>query len=208
MTAPVAILETSAAPPWRAARASWVRLVREGQPLGPAPLRLRSPRDVQTLLAPRVAQELGEVFYLLALDAQSQVLGILELTRGTATCSLIHPREVYRAAIALGAVSIIVAHNHPSGDPTPSADDRTVTRQLADAGKLLDHPAAGPRRSRRRPVRVVCGGELALMAPTLRPCCAALVDRYREVRQGDERDQATLFLFSVRVPPGGLGRGA
>src|SRR2546428_8247510 len=63
-----------------------------------------------------------------------------EVTRGILNSSLVHPREVFRLAIAFGAAGIIVAHNHPSGDPTPSADDRTITRQLVDAGRLLDIP--------------------------------------------------------------------
>ena len=59
---------------------------------------------------------------------------------GILNSSLVHPREVFRLAIAFGAAGIIVAHNHPSGDPTPSADDRAITRQLVDAGRLLDIP--------------------------------------------------------------------
>jgi DNA repair protein RadC len=62
------------------------------------------------------------------------------ITRGLLNSSLVHPREVFRAAIAEAAAGIIVVHNHPSGDPTPSAEDRTVTRQLAEAGRLLDLP--------------------------------------------------------------------
>jgi DNA repair protein RadC len=52
----------------------------------------------------------------------------------------VHPREVFAPAILLGAVAIVVAHNHPSGDPTPSAEDRSITAQLVSAGKLLDIP--------------------------------------------------------------------
>src|SRR5207249_2057129 len=77
---------------------------------------------------------------LLAIGSQSQVLGDLLITRGILNSSLVHPREVFRAAIAEAAAGIIVVHNHPSGDPTPSADDRSVTRQLVDAGRLLDVP--------------------------------------------------------------------
>src|SRR5437773_1088803 len=76
----------------------------------------------------------------LAVGSQSQILGDLLITRGILNSSLVHPREVFRAAIAEAAAGIIVVHNHPSGDPTPSADDRAVTRQLVDAGRLLDLP--------------------------------------------------------------------
>jgi DNA repair protein RadC len=62
------------------------------------------------------------------------------VTRGILDSSLVHPREVFRAAIAEAAAGIIVVHNHPSGDPTPSTEDRTVTRQLVAAGQLLDLP--------------------------------------------------------------------
>ena len=81
-----------------------------------------------------------EEFHLLALDSQSQVLREVLVTRGLLNSSLVHPREVFRAAIAEAAAGIIVVHNHPSGDPTPSAEDRAVTRQLVAAGRLLDLP--------------------------------------------------------------------
>jgi DNA repair protein RadC len=81
-----------------------------------------------------------EEFHLLALDSQSRVLREVLVTRGILDSSLVHPREVFRAAIAEAAAGIIVVHNHPSGDPTPSAEDRTVTRQLVAAGQLLDVP--------------------------------------------------------------------
>src|SRR2546429_585004 len=68
------------------------------------------------------------------------VVGDRLITRGILNSSLVHPREVFRAAIAEAAAGIIVVHNHPSGDPTPSADDRAVTRQLVEAGRLLDLP--------------------------------------------------------------------
>jgi DNA repair protein RadC len=81
-----------------------------------------------------------EEFHLLVLDAQHRVTRDLLITRGTLTSSLVHPREVFRAAIAEAAAGVVVVHNHPSGDPAPSADDRQVTRQLVEAGRLLDLP--------------------------------------------------------------------
>ena len=91
------------------------------------------------LCAPAARPEVEE-FHLLALDTQSQVLREVLVTRGLLNSSLVHPREVFRAAIAEAAAGIIVVHNHPSGDPTPSAEDRAVTRQLVAAGRLLDLP--------------------------------------------------------------------
>jgi DNA repair protein RadC len=113
------------------------RLAREERP--PA-LRIREPEDVVRLFDGRLRDLQVEEFHLLALDSQSQVLREVLITRGLLNSSLVHPREVFRAAIAEAAAGIIVVHNHPSGDPTPSAEDRTVTRQLAEAGRLLDLP--------------------------------------------------------------------
>src|SRR6266536_3431497 len=96
--------------------------------------------DVQRFYASRLRDLAVEEFHVLALGSQSQVLGDLLITRGILNSSLVHPREVFRAAIAEAAAGIIVVHNHPSGDATPSADDRAVTRQLVDAGRLLDVP--------------------------------------------------------------------
>jgi len=118
----------------------WIRLVRELDPAHAEPVLIRNPQDVHRLLHLRASQELGEVFYLITLNAQAAVVGLHEVTRGTLTSSLVHPREVFIRAIADCAAGIIVGHNHPSGDPTPSQEDRAVTRQLVEAGKVLDVP--------------------------------------------------------------------
>ena len=113
---------------------------RVGTETEPPPARVRGPADVQRFYGTRLRDLAVEEFHVLALGSQSQILGDLLITRGILNSSLVHPREVFRAAIAEAAAGIIVVHNHPSGDPTPSADDRTVTRQLVDAGRLLDLP--------------------------------------------------------------------
>jgi DNA repair protein RadC len=113
------------------------RLAREDRP---PVLRVREPEDVVRVFAGRLRDLQVEEFHLLALDSQSQVLREVLVTRGLLNSSLVHPREVFRAAIAEAAAGIIVVHNHPSGDPTPSAEDRAVTQQLAAAGRLLDLP--------------------------------------------------------------------
>lgn len=113
------------------------RLAAEERPAG---RRIRDPEDVARLFATRLRDLAVEEFHLLALDSQSQVLRDVLITRGLLNSSLVHPREVFRAAIAEAAAGIIVVHNHPSGDPTPSAEDRAVTRQLVEAGRLLDLP--------------------------------------------------------------------
>lgn len=102
--------------------------------------RIGSPADVYRWFAPLMADLSAEEFHVLALDSQSAVLRDLLITRGILNSSLVHPREVFRGAIAEAAAGIIVVHNHPSGDPTPSPDDRAVTRQLIEAGRILDLP--------------------------------------------------------------------
>jgi DNA repair protein RadC len=101
---------------------------------------IRSPADVHRLCGPALRDLTVEEFRLLALDTQHRVVRQLLITRGLLDSSLVHPREVFRAAIAEAAAGIVVLHNHPSGNPAPSADDRAVTRQLVDAGRLLDIP--------------------------------------------------------------------
>jgi DNA repair protein RadC len=119
---------------------AWVRLVKEGA-IAPQPTsKVREPQEVVDLLRPRCDAEEVECFYVLVLDSQSNVRAAIELTRGLLNSSLVHPREVFRTAILYGAAGIIVAHNHPSGDPTPSPEDRAVTRQLLEAGRLLGLP--------------------------------------------------------------------
>ena len=101
---------------------------------------VRSPRDVARLFAPRLEDLPVEEFHVAILDAQHRLERDITITRGLLTSSLVHPREVFREAIAERAAAVILVHNHPSGDPTPSADDRLVTEQLVAAGKVLDIP--------------------------------------------------------------------
>ena len=89
-----------------------------------------------------------EWFYVVAVNRKNIPISRIVITRGTATSSLVHPREVFRAVILAGASGLITVHNHPSGDPNPSSADIQVTRQLRDAGKtlgieLLDHVILG-----------------------------------------------------------------
>jgi DNA repair protein RadC len=74
------------------------------------------------------------------LDTQHRLVRDITVTRGLLNSSLVHPREVFREAIAECAAALILVHNHPSGDPTPSPDDRAVTSQLVSAGALLGIP--------------------------------------------------------------------
>lgn len=101
---------------------------------------VRSPRDVVAVFAPRLEDLPVEEFHVAVLDAQHRLERDVTVTRGILNSSLVHPREVFREAIAERAASVILVHNHPSGDPTPSPDDRAVTEQLVAAGRVLDIP--------------------------------------------------------------------
>lgn len=101
---------------------------------------VRSPRDVIEYFAPRMEDLPVEEFHVAVLDAQHRLERDITVTRGILNSSLVHPREVFREAIAERAAAIILVHNHPSGDPEPSADDKAVTEQLVAAGRLLDIP--------------------------------------------------------------------
>jgi DNA repair protein RadC len=97
---------------------------------------------------PLLAGRDRELCLLVALDVKHRLLGVSTVSVGTADHTFMAPREVYRDALAAGASAIFLAHNHPSGDATPSADDRQVTRRLAQAGAmvgidLLDHLVVG-----------------------------------------------------------------
>ncbi|GMV11656.1 MAG TPA: DNA repair protein RadC [Gemmatimonadaceae bacterium] len=113
------------------------RMVNETRQEGMA---VRSPRDVYRLFGPRLEDLPVEEFHVAVLDSQHRVERDITITRGILNSSLVHPREVFREAIAERAAALILVHNHPSGDPTPSPDDRMVTEQLVAAGRLLDIP--------------------------------------------------------------------
>lgn len=83
-----------------------------------------------------------EHFLVLCLNARRQLLRIETVSVGTLSASLVHPREVFSPAISHGAAAVVAVHNHPSGDPSPSAEDREATRRLQRAGELLGIPLA------------------------------------------------------------------
>jgi len=112
--------------------------------------RIRGPADVHALMAPRLRDLPHEEFHALLLNTQHRVLSDVTVTRGILDASLIHPREVFRPAIVEKAAAVILVHNHPSGDPAPSAEDRAVTRQMMEAGqtigiRVLDHVVVADR---------------------------------------------------------------
>jgi DNA repair protein RadC len=101
---------------------------------------IRGPQDVFRHFHARLRDAPHEQFHLLLLDGRHRLLREVMASRGTLTASLVHPREVFRPALREGAAALVVVHNHPSGDPAPSAEDREVTRRLVQAGALLGVP--------------------------------------------------------------------
>ena len=102
----------------------------------------------ETALARLMMDGKQEEFHIVTLDTKNQVIATHQITVGTLDASLVHPREVFRAAIKDAASSIILVHNHPSGDPTPSREDLAVTKRLEEAGEtiginVLDHIVLG-----------------------------------------------------------------
>jgi len=114
----------------------------------PASTLITNDEHVAKILRPLIASEAVEVFVAIILDGKHRPTGYVEIARGTLTHALIHPREVFGPAIRMGAAAIIVAHNHPSGDPWPSSEDLALTRRLYNAGvflgiQLIDHVVLG-----------------------------------------------------------------
>lgn len=107
-----------------------------------------SPEILVHMLQPKIGKYKKEHFVLVSLDTRNHVIGTDTISIGTLNASLVHPRELFETAIRRHAASVIIAHNHPSGDPTPSDEDLRVTAKLHDAGKilgiqLLDHIIIG-----------------------------------------------------------------
>jgi DNA repair protein RadC len=102
--------------------------------------RIGSPEDVHRHFHARLRDAKAEEFHIVLLDARHRVLRSVLTSQGTLTASLVHPREVFRPALREAAAALVLVHNHPSGDPTPSREDRELTRRLARAGALLGIP--------------------------------------------------------------------
>ena len=81
-----------------------------------------------------------EVFAVMLLNTKNRVIGINVVSVGSLTASVVHPREVFKAACLANATNIILTHNHPSGDPAPSKEDISITSRLVQAGRLMDIP--------------------------------------------------------------------
>ena len=117
-----------------------MEIVKRGMARGAAPEEeiLNRPDRIHAHFLPQISGLAVEKFWVLCLNRKNRLLKQVEITSGTATSSLAHPREVFREAIRHGATAIVCVHNHPSGDPAPSAADVQVTRQMRDAARAVD----------------------------------------------------------------------
>ena len=102
--------------------------------------KIASAKDVFDLMHGEMVAMEKENFVILLLDQKHKVIARETVSVGTATAALVHPREVYRPAILANACAIIAVHNHPSGDATPSGEDKALTARLVDAGRLIGIP--------------------------------------------------------------------
>lgn len=100
--------------------------------------RIGSPVDVVNMFETYLEGADREHFCVAMLDRKGNLLGLNTVSVGSVSASIVHPREVFKPAIIIGASSIILCHNHPSGDTTPSNEDITVTRKLIEGGKILN----------------------------------------------------------------------
>jgi DNA repair protein RadC len=117
----------------------------------PKRLKIRTPSDVMNVLGDRARALDREIFWALLLDAKNMLkCQPVDVSSGLLDASLVHPREVFSEAIRSAAAAVVLAHNHPSGDPSPSAEDLRITKQLVSSGnivdiKVLDHVIIGKR---------------------------------------------------------------
>jgi DNA repair protein RadC len=96
-----------------------------------------SPKDVYTLMYPKMREQKKEKFITLCLDTKNQILKEEVVSIGSLNASIVHPREVFKSALLESSASVIMVHNHPSGDPSPSREDIMVTEKMVEGGKLL-----------------------------------------------------------------------
>lgn len=112
-------------------------------------LSLADPAAVHELLRPRMVNVAQELFFVLGIDVRNSLLEVVEVAKGSVHGVEVHPREVFRPLIRMAAAGAVVVHNHPSGDPTPSHEDISLTYRLKDVGELMGIPVVD---------HIVCGG--------------------------------------------------
>lgn len=128
-----------------------IQLVKDGTINAAERPYISTPYDVAAIMQPVVELLAEERMYVMLLSTKNRVNAIQEVSVGSLNASIVHPREIFKAAILSNAAALIMVHNHPSGDPTPSPEDAQITKLIVDAGKLLnipilDHVVIGDRR--------------------------------------------------------------
>ena len=103
-------------------------------------IRIKSPSDVYDNFKFLFQSQVKERFVVIWLSTSNSIIGFEIITEGLLNSSLVHPREVFRGAIVATCNSIIIAHNHPSGNPEPSAEDISITKQIIESGKIIGIP--------------------------------------------------------------------
>ncbi len=103
----------------------------------PEKIQISSPEAIASRYIPLLETEKQEEFRIITLDSANQILSERVITRGSLNASIVHPREVFKTAISDSAARIIILHNHPSGNPEPSREDRAITEKLVKAGELI-----------------------------------------------------------------------
>lgn len=98
---------------------------------------IKDPEAVVKAIRASIKDKAKEHFKLILLNPRNKIIGISTISIGTLNASLVHPREVFKDAITHSAASVVLAHNHPSGDPEPSEDDLKITKKLVDSGQIL-----------------------------------------------------------------------
>ena len=101
--------------------------------------KISSPNNANIILEEvfKMSVQAEEIFVMLALDTKNNVIGVFEVSRGSLNSSIVHPREVFKRALLVNASSIILGHNHPSGESQPSHEDIVLTNRLEECGKIL-----------------------------------------------------------------------
>lgn len=127
-----------------------LRVVKENAGRYDVSKKIQSPKDVFEVVQKviKASEYPEENLWMITLDTKNNITGIFTVSTGSLNTSIVHPREVFKRAVLQNAASIIICHNHPSGDATPSAEDINITKRLYEAGeilgiKLLDHIVAG-----------------------------------------------------------------
>ena len=102
--------------------------------------KITSPQDVAEIFIPLLADEVKENFIVVCLNSSNKIIKYEKISVGNLNSSVVHPREIFKTAIENNSASIILMHNHPSGNPEPSQTDISVTKRIAEAGKIMDIP--------------------------------------------------------------------